>query len=63
MEQTSGTLQNGLQLAMDEKVRIPTNRRCEVRIKRGVQGVMVVFSNIKHSRAEIFGAVGGLEGQ
>lgn len=42
---------------MDDEIGISSDRRCEMRIKRNVESEVVVFSNVEHASAEIFGSV------
>lgn len=57
----TSTVKHGLQLTMYEHIGIAPDRRCKVSVEGRVEGVMPVFRNVKHSSAEVLGALCSLE--
>jgi hypothetical protein len=42
-----------LELTMDKHIRVPTDRRSEVRIEGDIESIVLVLGNIQHSSAEV----------
>jgi hypothetical protein len=57
----TSALQDRFELTVDKDISISSDRRGEMRIERNVQSIMLIFCNIQHSSAEIFGTMGGFE--
>ena len=53
------TLENGIELTVNQDVRIATDRRGEVGVEWDVKGVVTVLGNVEHARTEILGTRGG----
>lgn len=56
----SSDLQNGIELTVNQDVRVTTDRRGKVRVDRHVQRIMTVLRNVKHTGAEVLGTLGSL---
>ena len=59
----TSTLKNRFELAMHQDISVTPNRGGEVCVKRDAKGVVTIFGDIQHSGTEIFGTLGGFEGQ
>jgi hypothetical protein len=53
----TSSLQNSIQLPVDKNIGIATDRGGEMSVEGLIQGIVLVFSNVQHSRAEVLGAL------
>ena len=58
----SGT-QDGIELTVNEHVRIAADRGRKVRVERRVECIMLVLGDVEHTSAEVLSALHGLGGK